>query len=91
MANKFKEVFEALYKSAGSQNGMETVQARIRELLGKEDSRSEVEKVTANVVKQAASMTKPHKMDVSQGFSSDALLHAPDVLFELLALILGTG
>ena len=36
-------------------------------------------------------MTKPHKMDVSQGFSSDALLHAPDVLFELLALILGTG
>ena len=87
VANKFKEVFEALYNSAGSQAGMEAVQARIKELLVKEDSKSEVEKVTTEVVKQAALMMKPHKMDVSQGFSSDALLHAPDVLFELLALI----
>ena len=26
-------------------------------------------------------------MDVSQGFSSDAILHAPDILFSLLALV----
>jgi hypothetical protein len=38
-------------------------------------------------VKQAATALKPHKMDVSQGFSSDALLHGPDLLFGLLALI----
>ena len=30
---------------------------------------------------------KSKKMDVSQGFSSDCLLHAPDLLFELLALV----
>ena len=30
---------------------------------------------------------KPHKMDISQGFTSDTLLHAPDLLFELLALV----
>ena len=87
VANKFKEVFETLYNSAGSLAGMEAVHARIKELLGKEDSRREVEKVTAEVVKQAVLMTKPHKMDVSQGFSSDAMLNAPDILFELLALI----
>ena len=87
VANKFKEVFETLYNSAGSLAGMEAVHARIKELLGKEDSRREVEKVTTEVVKQAVLMTKPHKMDVSQGFSSDAMLNASDILFELLALI----
>ena len=30
---------------------------------------------------------KPGKMDVSEGFSSDALLHAPDSLFENLAMV----
>ena len=43
--------------------------------------------MTTEVVKQAAVTLKPHKMDVSQGFASDALLHAPDILFGLLALV----
>ena len=30
---------------------------------------------------------KIHKMDVSQAFSSDAILHAPDILFEQLSLV----
>ena len=29
----------------------------------------------------------PHKMDISQGFTSDCLLRAPDMLFKLLALV----
>ena len=32
-------------------------------------------------------MLKPHKMYVSQGFSLDAMLHGPDVLFKQLARI----
>ena len=43
--------------------------------------------MTAEVVKQAAVTLKPHKMDISQGFASDALLHAPDLLYSLLALV----
>ena len=39
------------------------------------------------MVEQAATTLKPHEMDVSQGFSSDALLHAPDLLFSLTSLI----
>ena len=30
---------------------------------------------------------KPHKMDVTQGFTSNCFLHAPDILFELLSLV----
>ena len=43
--------------------------------------------MTAEVVKQAAVTLKPHKMDISQGFASDALLHAPDLLYSLIALV----
>ena len=52
-----------------------------------EDSRSEVDKLTPKLVKRAAATMKPHKMDVSQGFSSDALLRAPDLLFSHLSLV----
>jgi hypothetical protein len=86
VVSKFKHVFETLYNSAGTQEEMEVLQGRIRGLLG-EDSKAEVMKVTSEVVKRAAVMMKPHKMDVSQGFSSDAMLHAPDLLFGILALV----
>ena len=85
VADQFKKVFESLYNSADSKVEMEVLQSKLRELVGKEDSRAEVEKVTPEVVKKAAMIMKKHKMDVSQGFSSDALLHAPDLLFGLLA------
>ena len=39
------------------------------------------------VVKEAASKMKAHKMDVSGGFSLEALIHAPDMLFSLLSLV----
>ena len=85
VANQFKQVFDSLYNSADSKAEMEVLQKKIRELIGKENSRAEVEKITPEVVKKAAMMMKKHKMDVSQGFSSDALFHAPDRLFGLLA------
>ena len=87
VADQFAEIYENLYNSAGSKEGMAELQVKLRGLLQSEDSRAEIGKVMADVVKKAATMMKPHKMDVSQGFSSDALLHAPDLLFGLLALI----
>ena len=60
---------------------------RVRGLVQTEQSLKEVNKMTAKVVKQAAAALKPHKMDVSQGFSSNALLHAPDFLFSILAMV----
>ena len=38
-------------------------------------------------MKEAVSLLKPRKMDVSGGFTSDALLNGPDILFEQLVSI----
>ena len=40
-----------------------------------------------NKVKEAVGMLKPNKGDVSGGFTSDALLHGPDVLYDQLASV----
>ena len=50
-------------------------------------SLEEVARVTGSVVKLAVSKLKPQKSDVSSSFTSDALLHAPDILFDQLATI----
>ena len=87
VANKFAEIFSALYNSSESKEGMEELHDRIRTLLRTENNRAEVNMITGEVVKTAATRMKAHKMDVSQGFSSEALQHAPDLLFQLLALV----
>ena len=86
VADQFKKVYQNLYTSAPSEQGMEELQDKLRLLLQSENSNTEVERVTAEVVKQAVTKMKRHKMDISQGFSSDALINAPDLLFQLLAL-----
>ena len=87
VADTFAKIFNNLYNSSESKQGMTELQDRIRGLVQSEDSMEEVNNLTAEMVKQAAVTMKPHKMDVSQGFSSDALLHAPDLLFSLIALV----
>ena len=87
LLDKFKEVFEALFNSVEDKPDLEEEEVRIRLLLQKEDTRNEVNKMTAEVVKQATLSMKGHKIDVSQGFSSDAFLKAPDELFSLLAIV----
>ena len=44
-------------------------------------------KLTGAAVKKAASKLKPRKSDISGGFTSDAILHAPDILFDKLAMV----
>ena len=65
---------------------MVELQKKIQQLLEIEDSQAVVEKVTAEMVKKAVMKIKKHKMDISQGFNSDTLLNAPDLLFQLLAI-----
>ena len=87
IAGTFANIFSALYNSSGSEEEMVELQVKIRGLVRSEESMKEVDKVSADLVKKAATSLKPHKMDVSQGFASDALLHGPDVLFGLLAQV----
>ena len=82
--NKFKEVYQTLYNSAESANEMNDLKMKLKEMIGP-DCISEVNKVTGSIVKEACKRMKPGKNDVTDGFTSDVLLHAPDHLFDQLA------
>ena len=86
IVDKFREVYSTLYNSSGTKDEMDQLQNRVAELI-RADSMDEVSKVTGSKVKEAVTMMKPCKGDVSQGYTSDALLHGPDILFDQLALI----
>ena len=87
IATTFTKIFQTLYNSAESSTEMKELQTKIQDLVDSEDSDVEVEKVTLELVKRAACSLKPHKMDVSRGFTSDAILHGLDSLFKILASI----
>jgi hypothetical protein len=85
IVDKFREVYSTLYNSSGSQEGMETLKAHVQGLLGPQ-SMDQVKCLTGEAVKEAACSLKP-RCDVSGGFTSDALLNAPDILFNQLAAV----
>ena len=84
---KFREVYSTLYNSWGTEGEMNSIKQKVADLVQSESSMIEVDKLTGSVVKKAACRMKAGKMDVSGGFSSDALLHAPDSLFDNLAMV----
>ena len=75
-----------VYNSAGTVDAMTAIKEKLATLID-ETSIAEVNKATGKLVKEACTRMKPHKMDVSGGYSSDCLLHAPDSMFEHLAVI----
>ena len=84
IVEKFKEVYSNLYNSAGSQNEMTDLKSKVAQLI-QSSSLAEVNKISGVKVKEAVGKMKPLKGDVSGGFTSDALLNAPDILFDQLA------
>ena len=82
--NRFKTIYESLYNSAETSSAVEDIKTRIRSLIN-EDSIMEVNKITGRVVKEACCRMKPNKTDVTESYTSDVFLHAPDILFEQLA------
>ena len=86
IVEKFRLVYSGLYNSAGTEEEMRALHDKIDKLIS-HDSLSEVAKITGMVVKTAVCSMKPRKSDVSNCYTSDAILHAPDILFEQLAVI----
>ena len=86
IVDKFREVYEQLYNSWDTSEVMNELK---KEIFDKVDSRSvlEAEKVTGAVVKEAARSMKPGKSDVSESYTSDAILNAPDSFFDMIAII----
>ena len=87
IVSKFRQVYMNLYNSWGSQEEMMLIKQQVAALVQTEGSVGQVEKVTGLIVKRAACKMKSNKSDVSGSFVSDALLHAPDEVFELLAMV----
>ena len=83
---RFRECYKGLFNSAGSEDAMVEIKSKLEEMIN-ENSVKEVKKVTAQVVKTACCKMKAGKNDVTDVYTSDALLHAPDYLFELLAAV----
>ena len=84
--DKFREVYEMLYNSAGTSEAMNVIKENLALVIG-DDCLEEVNKITSATLKQACAKMEPGKMDVSGGYTSDCLLNAPDYLFEHLAVI----
>ena len=88
---KFRDFYEGIYNSSESNAAVEEIKAKIKAVLtsdqGAEDSLKEVHKLSGDIVKKAACRMKPKKGDVSESFTSDAILNAPDILFNLLAAV----
>ena len=73
-----------MYNSCESVDEMNVIKEKLKDLIGLE-SMNEVNKVTPEIVKEACSRMKPGKSDVTGSFTSDTLLHGPDILFHYLA------
>ena len=86
IVEKFKEVYSALYNSSESNADLIKLKDKLREEISA-DSVEEVHKITGQAVKEAACRMKPRKSDVSTSYTSDAILNAPDIFFEHLALV----
>ena len=83
---RFRECYQDLFNSAATEDAMTGIKAKLAQLIDA-SSAKEVEKVTGDIVKQACGRMKPGKSDVTEAFTSDVFLHAPDYLFELLAAV----
>ena len=87
IAEKFRQVYENLYNSSESEAEMDILEEKIRGIIESTNAESEVMKMNGSIVKEAICRMKPHKMDISQGWSSDSLLYGPDILFDHLAAV----
>ena len=86
IVERFRAVYSTLYNSASTAGEVDIIKEKLGTLING-NSMEEVRKITGIKVKEAAELLKPGKGDLSEGFSSDALLNGPDILFDKLAAV----
>ena len=86
IVDKFRLVYSGLYNSASTEDEMTILHDKVDKLITAE-SVQHVARVTGDIVKKAVCSMKPRKSDVSGCYTTDALLNAPDILFEQLAVV----
>ena len=83
----FKDKYKKLYNSANDGDKLNEVAGEVTAGLGQCDL-DDVDKVTPEIVKEAARRLKPGKSDSVYSFTSDCLRNAKDSLYEKLAVVL---
>ena len=75
---KFREFYEGVYNSSESNEALDELRIKIRGLLsdvdGAYNSSVELSKLSGDIVKKAACKMKPNKGDVSESYTSDAII-----------------
>ena len=84
--SKFRELYDKLYNSASTQEDVGRLKTHLEEMMDS-SSMTEVKKITTETVKNACTRMKPGKNDVSESYTSDVCLHAPDSMFQALAAV----
>ena len=86
---RFREYYEELYNSAGTEEAMDMIKAKLHSVIQENPlpALGEVRKVTGKLVKQACGRMLPGKTDVTGVYTSDVFLNAPDSLFDILAAV----
>ena len=83
----FASIYSGLYNSVDDYDDLMKVTKEIESKIS-ESSCQEVEKVTAELVKEAVKHIKPNKSDPVCSFTSDVIKNAPDILYVHLADII---
>ena len=83
--NHFKEIYEKLYNSVDDKNEMIELNNHVEANIT-HSQLNEVNKVTPDIIKKAASNLSNAKSDPVFSYSSDCIKNGPDRLFELLSI-----
>ena len=84
IVEEFRKVYFALYNSSDTSEDMAELKDELEALIS---GTSEADLITGKAVKEAATRMKPNKSDVSASYTSNAILNAPDIFFDHLALV----
>ena len=85
IAEHFKTIYENLYNSADDSAELEGIKMQVEERINFAEI-NEVNKVTPNLVKEAAAHIKDDKTDPILSVSSDCIKNGTDLLYESLSL-----
>jgi hypothetical protein len=83
----FKTIYETLYNSVDDSGDLEDIKTEVEERINLSHI-NDVNKVTPDLVKEAASHIKDDKTDPIFTFSSDCIKNGTDLLFSSLSLVI---
>ena len=83
----FRNIYKELYNSTNDQTDLEAVKKKVESDVNP-GNLHDVNKVTVQIVREAAKNLRDGKTDPVYNISSDCFIHGPDKLFDILSFII---